>query len=171
LKRTGALLLATLSLTGCLPGRPQGRDLNFSEASRYFAAHRPDLEALVALVEACRPIEGGDTTVWRDGSGAKRCAKGDPYNLERVRAWLKAKDFVAAGYYTTNRDPLGPLAGIEVVVHTSGLGASGTMTKLSYAADEKPIALGVDRREDGSVIGETRGLGPQPFRWFWEHSQ
>lgn len=172
MKRGATLSLAALLLAGCLPGAPQGRDLTFQEASTYFAAHRADLETLVALLDACRPVEGKNyATVWRDGTGAKRCARGDPGNLQHIRAWLQSEDFVAADYYTTDRDPLGPLAGAEVVTRVSGLGVSGTMTKFSYVAEARPLALGVERREDGSIIGETRGLGSEPFRWFWEHSQ
>jgi hypothetical protein len=171
-KRGAALSLAALLLTACQLGGPQGRDLTFQEASTYFATHRADLETLVALLDACRPVTpGGDTWVWRDRARAKRCARGDPDNLERIAAWLQAENFAGAGYYTADRDPLGPFAGAEVVTRVSGLGVSGAMTKLSYVADARPVALGVERREDGSVMSETRGLGSEPFRWFWEHAQ
>ena len=170
--RRVAALLATAALVGCAPGAPEGRDLTAAQASAYFVAHRDRLETLVRLLDACRPVDAsGAADIRRDDGGATRCATADQTNLARIRAWLKREDFVAASYYTADRRPMSPIAGVQIMTQTAGLGVSGAMTSLTYSTTPRADPNSVDRREDGSLIAETRALTPAPFQWFWEHSR
>lgn len=173
MKHAAWLPVMVLLLAGCAPAGSKGRDLTFAQASDYFAARQDRLAALVALLDACRPVDAtGYADVWRDGTaGAKRCAKGDQAVLGEIKTWLATEDFVAAGFYTADRHPMSLVAGVEIITHAQGLGVSGTLTKFSYSATPEPGPVRIERRQDGSVISETRALTPAPFHWFWEHAR
>lgn len=171
-----ASTLVSVGLFGCAPGGPKGRDLPAEAAPAFFQSHRAALEAIVALVDVCRPVgKDGDNVVWREQDPTSlHCARGNDEAIRDLQARLAALDAVAVSYYAADASKthaaLAPLRDVNIVLSTSGLGVSGSMTDVSYSAAPRTVPMTVERRHDGSVLSTEKALTTAPFHWFWRRT-
>ena len=174
-RRIVLVLLAPL-VSGCLFGDPKGEEISAREAPAYFAAKRAGLERVVALVDACRPGRaGGYTVVWADGSNPEglRCLR-EGGDLPMLVTELNRHGFVRVEYYARDRgetyDPLGPLGTVGVNVYSAGLSVSGVSIDFVHFTQPNTEPVATERREDGSILHESRAVTAAPYHWFWERT-
>lgn len=174
-RRSVLVLLAPL-VSGCLFGGPKGEEISAREAPAYFATKREGLERVVALVDACRPDrDDGYNRVWADGSSPEglRCLR-EGGDLPMLVAELNRHGFVgvdySAGEWGKARDPLEPLGTVSVNVYSAGLGVSGVSIDFVHFAQPNNEPVATERREDGSILHESRAVTAAPYHWFWERT-
>lgn len=135
-----------------------------AKAQSYFDAHQAQLNQIVALIDACRPIHSDTdfTRLFTDrDNGRALCHRGDPANLGRLMDALKSSGLVSAGYVESSD---GGLASIDLTVHYAKLGSPAPSTSFYYFAapkDEPAV------KTDGTYRDPSRAITPAPHHWFW----
>lgn len=130
--------------------------MSFPSAQAYFDRRQADLQQIVTLIEACRP--GSPVTYFTRVFVARpdkleRCDRGDPANLQRLMAALKAADLVSADFVLGDDKQL---VSVDLGIHYTGMGNAGPTTTLDYyvAPTDQPSA-------------RARALTGPPHHWFW----